>query len=157
MTCIRDWGTNLAINPTPVFQAIEQHIKSTTDCAVHLSKIPEDESLTYDEDTGLVEPFIVMYFGGPIRAAGDHNLCDYRHDTTNLYITVDCYSGRYWDSQLLKGHTLEMLTGFKTDDSSPLCPGGGLNFDRASNAVRPTLYVASQSFTCRSNLSSPQR
>ncbi len=147
----------MAINPTPVFQAIEQHIKSTTDCAVHLSKIPEDESLTYDEDTGLVEPFIVMYFGGPIRAAGDHNLCDYRHDTTNIYITVDCYSGRYWDSQLLKGHTLEMLTGFKTDDSSPLCPGGGLNFDRASNAVRPTLYVASQSFTCRSNLSSPQR
>ena len=91
----------MAINPTPVFQAIEQHIKSTTDCAVHLSKIPEDESLTYDEDTGLVEPFIVMYFGGPIRAAGDHNLCDYRHDTTSLYITVDCYSGRYWDSQLL--------------------------------------------------------
>ena len=148
---------SLAIDPTPVFQAIEQHIRNNTNCAVHMSKIPEDKALTYDGSTGLVEPFIVLYFGGPIRAAGDHNLYDYRNDTTNLYVTVDCTSGRYWDSQLLKGHMLEMLTGFKTDDSSPLCPGGGLTYDRASNAVRPTLYVASQSFTCRSNLSSPQR
>ena len=58
----------MAINPTPVFQAIEQHIKSTTDCAVHLSKIPEDESLTYDEDTGLVEPFICVIIGTILRA-----------------------------------------------------------------------------------------
>lgn len=53
----------------PGISLLSSMIKSNTTrlCRTLLSKIPEDESLTYDEDTGLVEPFIVMYFGGPIR------------------------------------------------------------------------------------------
>lgn len=144
----------MGLNPTPVFRQIENKIKSLVQIPVYVAEIPPDDSLTYDGVTGLMNPFIVLYFGGPIRAAGDHHLNSSRADTTILYVTVECFGARAVDALDIKGLLIDELVDFQGDDFSALILGGSLQYSRSSNTVRPTQYVEAQSFTTRSNLSS---
>lgn len=151
---MKGWWLNLALNPYPVFRSIEALVKDAIpNTPVYISEIPEDKSLTYDADTGLMNPFVVLFFGGPIRAASDHSLCSSRRDTTILYVTVSCFAARSWDAIELKGLLIDSLAGARGNDFSELITGGSLSFSRSSNTVRPTQYIEEQSFTCRSNLS----
>lgn len=142
----------MALDPTPVYKAVEAKVRSATAAPVYISEIPEDESLEYTPD-GMLRPFVVLYFGGPIRAANDHSLVSSRNDTTILYFTVECYAGREWDAVKLKGILVDALCGLTGNDFGELILNGSMSYSRSSNKVRPTLYVESFALTCRSNLS----
>jgi len=139
------------INPAPVFQAITEAIKSSVGYKVYVSEIPADDSLEY-YDNGLMKPFAVLYFGGPVRASGDHHLNDSSKDTTILYVTVESYAGRAWDAVQAKGHLVEVITSLRGENYTKPVLTGSMSYSRSSNTVRPTQYVESFSVTTYSNL-----
>ena len=143
----------MGLNPTPTFEDVQRQIESLVQYPVYVAEIPADKSLVFDKQTGIMQPFVVLSFGGPIRAALDRGLVSARYDTTILYITVDAYAGRAKDAETIKGYLFENLTGFVPKDASELVPTGGMTYSRSSNSTRPTQYIAALSFECRGNLS----
>lgn len=149
----KGWWLSLALDPMPVYRQVEVVARSSSAAPIYVAEIPDDDALEYTPD-GMLKPFVVLYFGGPIRSAGDHSLVSSRNDTTILYFTVECYAGREWDAVSLKGHFLDVLCGLTGDDFSELILNGSMSYSRSSNKVRPTMYVETFALTCRSNLSS---
>lgn len=143
----------MGVNPAPTFKDIKEHIETLVEYKVYTAEIPADEALTFDEN-GVMDPFVVVNFGGPVRAAKDRGLVSAKHDATILFITLDCYAAREWDAIEIKGYLVEELTGWVPEGATELVPMGGMTYSRASNRVRPTQYIEATSFQCFSNLSS---
>lgn len=120
--------------------------------AMHLyvSEVPEDDQINWNN--GLFSPYIVLSFGGPIRSARDKGIVSTKYDTTILYCTVEVYAPRSDDAALIKDDVVKRLTGFRPTDCGEMVLEGGLAYSRASNDVRPTIYVESTAFTTRGNL-----
>lgn len=141
----------MALDPTPAFNAVITRLRTLQPLPVYESEVPEDKDLVMTN--GLFQPFIVVYLGGPIRAARDHNITGTRNDTTILYWTVEVYAPRAADATSIKGRLTSLLTGFVPPDCGELTLEGGMNYSRSSNQVRPTQFIAGLGFTARSNLS----
>lgn len=141
----------MALNPTPAFDAVITRLKTFQPLPVYESEVPEDTELVVTN--GLFQPFLVVYTGGPLRAARDHHLTGTRNDTTILYWTVEAYAPRAADATSIKGSIAPLLTGFVPPDCGELTLEGGMNYSRSSNQVRPTQFIAALGFTARSNLS----
>jgi len=141
------------IDPSGVFEEIYTIVKNSVEYDVFVAEIPEDDSLKYF-DNGLMKPFTVLYFGGPIRASKDHHLNDSSRDTTIIYVTVECYAARAFDAIKSKGHIIDVLTHSKGDDFTQPILSGSMSYSRSSNTIRPTQYVESFSVISYSNLSS---
>jgi hypothetical protein len=141
------------INPTSVFEQIKNAVSDAVGYSVYVAEIPEDKSLEYYEN-GLMKPFVVLYFGGPIRASQDHHLNDSSRDTTILYVTVESYAARAWDAVQAKGHLVDVLTHITGDNFTRPVLSGSMSYSRASNTVRPTQYIEAFSIITYSNLSS---
>ena len=144
----------MGLNPKPTYDSVKQLVESLVQYPVYIAEIPTDKSLVFSKKTGLMHPFVVLSFGGPIRAAMDRGLVSAKHDVTILYISLDVYAGRADDAEEIKGYLFEHLTGFVPVGASELVPTGGMSYSRSSNSTRPTQYIAALSFECRGNLSS---
>jgi hypothetical protein len=118
---------------------------------VFTSEVPEDSTIVYTN--GLFTPFVVLYFGGPIRAARDHSLVSTRNDMTIVYCTAEVYAPRADTAAVIKDSLIDLLTGYSPTDCGELTLEGGLAYSRASNTVRPTQYIESTAWSARSNLS----
>lgn len=143
----------MSLDPTPVFVAIRdrvQEIMGKTE--VYENEIPPDSAIPTNSQ-GLMKPFVVLYYGGPIRSGRDRSLVTTRRDLILLYITIEVYAPSAQLARELKGKLVEELTGMRTDDMSELTLSGfGMSQSRASNTVRPTMYIETQAWQCFSNL-----
>lgn len=141
----------MGLNPAPTFRSIKDKLESLVEYPVYVAEIPPDKSLKYDSK-GTMKPFVVVYFGGPIRSARGRGIVSARNDPTTLFITVEAYAGSALDAIDIKGMLIDDLVEWKPEGASGLLPMGGMTYSRASNNVRPTMYIEATSFQCFSNL-----
>ena len=143
----------MSLDPTSVFDSIQAQVQEIVGkTKVYISEIPPDESVPTDSK-GMMLPFIVMYFGGPIRSGSDRSLVNTRNDVSLLYVTIEVYAPTANLARSLKGKLVDGLTGFRTDEMSQVTLSGfGMSQSRASNTVRPTQYIETQAWQCYSNL-----
>lgn len=120
---------------------------------VYDSEVPEDSAIKYAN--GLFSPFVVVYFGGPIRAARDRGIVSTRNDSTILYCTVEAYAPTSDTARVVRDNMIDLLTGSFPPDCGELSLEGGFSYSRASATVRPTQYIRSLAFSTRGNLSTP--
>lgn len=140
----------MSVNPTGVFNAWFNEIDKLP-YKVYRSEIPEDDALEYDA-RGTMKPFIVVEFGGPVRSARDHGIVSVRYDSHVVFLTVTAYAAKSADAEAIKGLFIDRLLGLKVDDTTELQLGGGMAYSRSSNTIRPTQFLAAQSFQAITNL-----
>lgn len=142
----------MALTTLPFRADIEARINTAyPNIKTYTSEVPEDNTVAWNN--GLFAPYVVLYFGGPIRAAGDHSLVSTKYDTTIVYCTIEAYAPVASTAGLIKDNLVTLLVGFYPTDCGELTLEGGFAFSKASNVIRPTQYVDSVGFSARSNLS----
>ena len=142
----------MSVNPTAVFDAWYAELEKLP-YPVYRSEIPEDDALEYDE-RGTLRPFLVVEFGGPIRSARDRGIVSVRMDPYIIFLTVTAVAARAQDADAMKGLVIDTLLGLRVPDTGELQLSGAMSYGRASNSIRPTQFIASQSFQTITNLTS---
>lgn len=141
----------MALSSAPFRDAVKARLEANfPNVDVYVSEVPEDSDINWNN--GLFSPYLVIFFGGPIRSARDRGIVSTRNDTTILYCTVEVYAPVFSTAGLLKDKVVDVLTGFRPPDCGEMVLEGGLAYSKASNDVRPTQYVDSTAFTTRGNL-----
>ena len=142
----------MALTDEPFRADVEARINTAyPNIDTYVSEVPEDKDVVWNN--GLFSPYVVLYFGGPVRAAGDRSIVSTRYDTTIVYCTVEVYAPKAGTASIIKNNLIDLLTGFRPTDCGELATEGGFAFSKASNVVRPTQYIESVGFSARSNLS----
>jgi hypothetical protein len=137
------------LDPTAAIDAINQQL-GTVGIDVYEAQVPDDR-LNPTAD-GVMLPFYVTRFGGPVRAARGRNITTVRHHVNVMFLTVACMAA---DPEALKwiyGQAINVLTGYVPPDSGELILEGGLSYSEGSSTVRPTRYLKDISYTFRTNL-----
>lgn len=140
----------MSLSTTP-FRTFMENGVGAIGFKVFIAEVPEDKEIKVTN--GLFTPFFAIYFGGPIRAAGDHHIVDSAKDSTIVYCTIEAYAARSSEALEMKNRVITSLTGKRPPDCGQLTLEGGMTYSRATNEVRPTMYIESTVFSTRSNLS----
>jgi len=97
-------------------------------------------------------PYVVLYFGGPIRAAFDHHIAGSRNDTLVAYCTAQVISETDTSARDVADRVRDALSGFIPPNCGELTIEGGLSYSNASNTVPPTKFYREVGATFRTNL-----
>lgn len=114
-----------------------------------LSRIVETENGT---DTGIAMPFLVVSFGAPIRAAGDHGIVNSRNDTKIGSVVVRVVSSTAESARQVRDKVVYWLEGWSPSNSGELLLEMGIGTDNATATTKPTRYYQTIGFTYRTNL-----
>lgn len=98
------------------------------------------------------DPFVVVYFGDPIRAAGDHHLTTARYDTMIGYLTVQVASRTDTAANAVKNRIKSALVGFRPFDSGEIVAEGGVSRSRSAIESVPQMYYRENGYSYRTNL-----
>lgn len=128
--------------------AVENSILSRLSANV-LSRIVETENGT---DTGIAMPFLVVSFGAPIRAAGDHGLVNSRNDTKIGSVVVRVVSSTAESARQVRDKVVYWLEGWSPSNSGELLLEMGIGTDNATATTKPTRFYQTIGFTYRTNL-----
>ena len=141
----------MSLDTAPIEEDILAVLRTGTPLRWFDGEAPDDASLPVTN--GLFPPYGVVYFGGPVRAAGDHGIVSSRHDTHIVYCTVQINAARSSEAKLVKDQAVNLLAGHKPPDAGEMILEGGVGYSRnATNNELPTVYVREVAFTMRSNL-----
>lgn len=118
----------------------------TTVCPrVWVSEIPSDVATPK-------YPYVILYFGGPIRSASDHHITSSRNDTTIGYCTVQVVSTTDKSARDVNNLVRNALVGHRPPDAGEMVSEGGLAYSRGNNDVTPTKYYRETGYSYRTNL-----
>lgn len=98
------------------------------------------------------DPFVVVYFGDPIRASGDHHITTVRHDTMIGYLTVQVASRTDAAANAIKNRIKDALVGFIPYDSGEIAAEGGVSRSRSAIESVPQMYYRENGYSYRTNL-----
>lgn len=119
--------------------------------------VPEvyDTEVTDDDVTyvnGIMSPYYVVMFGGPVRAARGKSITTVRHHVTILYCTVTCVAPDANGRNYLIDSVVDLLTGYAPPECGEMILEGGMAYTNGNTTVRPTKYFKDIVFTYRANL-----
>lgn len=97
-------------------------------------------------------PYVVIYFGDPIRASGDHHMVSTRNDTNIGYCTVRVTSSTDTSARDVNDLIRDALVGFRPTDCGEMSLGGRMAYSNGSNDVKPTKYYRETGYSYRTNL-----
>lgn len=137
------------LDPAAAIDAITARLR-TVGVEVYDAQVP-DEWLN-PTDNGIMLPFYVVRFGGPVRAARGRSITTSRDHVNIMFLTVACMAAEPEALKWLYGQALNVLTGFVPPDSGELILEGGLSYSEAISTVKPSRYLKDISFTFRTNL-----
>lgn len=137
------------LDPTPAIEAVKTQLE-TVGVSVHDTQVP-DEWLN-PTDNGIMLPFYVVQYGGPVRAAKGRNITTSRDHVNIMFLTIACMAAEPEAMKWLYGQALNALTGFRPPDSGELILEGGLSYSEGISTVKPTRYLKTISYTFRTNL-----
>lgn len=103
-------------------------------------------------DEGIAYPFLVVSFGTPIRAAGDHGLVNSRNDTKIGSVVVRVVSTTAESARQVRDKVVHWLEGWSPANSGELLLEMGIGTDNATATTKPTRYYQTIGFTYRTNL-----
>jgi hypothetical protein len=112
---------------------------------VWVSEIPDDVPTPQT-------PYIIIYFGGPIRSAADHHITSTRNDTMIGYCTVQVVSKTDKSARDVNNLVRNALVGHRPPDAGEMVSEGGLAYSRGNNDVTPTKYYRETGYSYRTNL-----
>jgi hypothetical protein len=135
----------MSLSTSSVEDAIEERLK-TINPRVYISEVPDDVSTPKS-------PYIVVYFGGPIRAAGDHHITSSRNDTNIFYCTVQVIGRTDKAARDVNNLIRDSLTGFRPPDCGEMVLEGGLSYSSGNGDTKPTDYYRETGYSMRTNLS----
>lgn len=135
----------MTLDTGPLEDAIEARVK-TVISRVWISQVPSD--LPTPE-----MPYVVIFFGGPVRASSDHHITSTRNDTVIGYCTVQVISLTDKSARDVNNKIRNALVGFRPTDAGEMVTEGGLAYSRGSNDVKPTTYYRETGYSYRMNLS----
>lgn len=101
---------------------------------------------------GIVQPHIVLQFGGPVRAARGRGIVGSAKDPHLLWCHVHCVAITDEDSQSLLDDVLGALVDFYPTGSGPMTLGGGLSVPINSTDTLPVRIDKVARFTFTYNL-----
>ena len=140
----------MTVDPTASFQDIHDKLASISAIPVFESEMPEDKSLQYDAK-GVMKPFYVVYYGGPIRGGTGRSLVSTRRDSYILYVTIEAVAARARDASVMKGKVIDKMLGYLPYDCTELQIRTSSAYSKGANDLRPTQYIETVTFTCYSN------
>lgn len=131
------------IDTTQTENSILDQIK-TVFPRVYVSEVPDNV------DPG--DPYIVVYFGDPIRAADDHHLENVRWDSMIGYFTVQVISKTDAAANAIKNRVKSALVGFRPYDSDAIVAEGGVSRSRSATESVPKMYYRETGYSYRTNM-----
>lgn len=140
----------MTVDPTASFQDIHDKLASISSIPVFESEMPEDKSLQYDAK-GVMKPFYVIYYGGPIRGGSGRSLVSTRRDSYIIYATIESVSARAKDARAMKGKVIDKMLGYIPYDCTELQIRTSSAYSKGANDLRPTQYIETVTFVCYSN------
>lgn len=134
----------MSLNTGPTEDSIITQLK-TVISRVYGTEVPSDIVVVY--------PFIVVYFGTPIRSGLDHHITSVRNDTQIGYLTVQTISTTDISARDINNKVRDKLVGFIPTDGSEMVPEGGISYSKVNSLAQPTKYYRESAFSYRTNLS----
>lgn len=134
----------MTLDTGPFEDAIKARVQSVTP-RVFVSEVPPDEPTP-------AMPYVILYFGGPIRSGRDHHITSVRNDTQIGYCTAQVISKTDTSARDVNNLVRNALVGYRPPDCGEMIPGGGLAYSNGSNDVRPTKYYRESGYTFATNL-----
>lgn len=135
----------MSLDTGPTEAAIEAEIKTTLGHdRVYVTQVPDGLTPKY--------PYVVLYYGEPIRSARDRHITTTRDDVLVGYVTVQVISTTDSSANAVKNRIKNALTGFRPIDSGEMVLEGGMAYSDADTRVSPTRYFRELGFTYRTNL-----
>lgn len=123
-----------------------------------LSGIPNIDIIdTHDDVTmigGVVKPYIILTFGGPVRAARDRGIVGSARDTNVMWVMLECVSNDRNVARDLKVKAMSALVDLEPSDSGRLTLDGGNSYTFAKTTSVPLRFVENLRFSFHHNLSS---
>lgn len=135
----------MSLDTGPAEDAIKARVLTVTP-RVFVSEVPADQPTPE-------MPYVILYFGGPIRSARDHHITSVRNDTLIGYCTAQVISRTDISARDVNNRVRDALVGYRPPDSGEMIPGGGLAYSNGSNDVKPTKYYRESGYTYATNLS----
>lgn len=111
---------------------------------VYISSVPDGVAPVY--------PYIVVYFGEPMRIASDRGIVSTRNDTLRAYATCEVVAPTDDAARKIVNKIRLALTGFRPTDSGEMGREGGGGYSSARKASE-LLYYRSVGFSWLTNLS----
>ena len=126
----------------------EQAILSRVEDNV-LSRVVEAQNA---DQEGIAMPFIVVSFGTPVRAAGDHHLVSSRNDTKIGVVTFRVVSTTAASARQVRDKLVNWMEGWSPTNSGEMILEIGVGTDNATTNVKPDRFYQTLGFTYRTNL-----
>lgn len=140
----------MALSMTPSMEAILDRMRTRLVPEVHDTEVPPDDELQYVN--GIMSPYYVVMFGGPVRAARGKSITGVRDHVTILYCTVQCVAPDSNGRNHLIDGVIDTLTGYRPPECGEMILEGGMAYTNGNTTVRPTKYFKDIVFTYRANL-----
>lgn len=134
----------MTLNTAPAEDDIKATVQAVTP-RVFITEVPSDVPTP-------AMPYVVIYFGGPIRAASDHHITSTRADTTIGYCTVQVVSETDTSARDVNNRILNALVGHRPPDCGEMVLETGAARSNGTNEVKPTRYYRETGYSYRSNL-----
>lgn len=96
-------------------------------------------------------PYVLLYFGGPIRAGRDHHLTSTRNDTLVSYCTAQVVSATDESATDVADLIRDSLVGFRPSDSGEMVLEM-MSYSNATTNPQPTQYTQEIGLSYRTNL-----
>lgn len=142
----------MALEVSPAIDSVLDRVKSALPHnAVYESEVPQ--GVSPPNQGGLLLPYIVAYFGNPVRSARDHHIVGSRNDTNIMWVSFDVIAPTAKAAREVRDKLISALVDFKPEDAGPMLLEGQSKFSDGNNNAPPTAFYAHAWFTFRHNLS----
>lgn len=98
------------------------------------------------------DPYIVIYFGEPIRTGADRHITSVVNDTLRGYFTVQVVSKNADAAAAVKDRVRAALIGYRPVDSGEITPRGGMSYSQSDSDGSNVLYYRELGFDYLTNL-----
>lgn len=85
-------------------------------------------------------PYVVLYFGGPVRTAFDHHMALSQNDSMVAYCTIQVVSRTDISARDVADRVRQAMLGFVPPNSGQTQIEGALSYSNATEAAPPTLF-----------------
>jgi len=113
---------------------------------VYTTEVPDGVAPVY--------PYIVVYFGTPVRMARGRNLMSTRQDAMRGYCMIEVAAPTDAAARAVQGAVIESLTGYRPTNAGEMTLEGGAGggYSRAATGTNPTVYYREVAYSWVTNL-----
>ena len=136
----------MSANPTQAFQDIKTKLTAISN--IDIIDTHDDVTLT----NGVVKPYVVLTFGGPIRVQADRGIVESKRDTTLYWVIIECVSNDLGVARKLKVDVISQLEDYVPNNSGRVVVDGGFSDTITKTSAIPKRFVEATRMSFHHNL-----